>query len=380
MSNKYYIHILTGMLVWLLACAPAYASVFKDFTKVEHKEHDIGHNGSLTIENQHGSIDISTWDKETASVEATITVHAESASKADEIFDFLDVDFITGAGYMKVTTEKEDLRKKGWRAWRQYLPWNIDIDRGSEVSYEVNYKVQIPASTKLNLTNRHGDITIPDMQKGATINLRYGDLEAASFEGDLSLSIRHGHAVLVNIEDLTAEVQYAKLKFEKARDIIVNSRYSKIYFDQADELVTESKYDKYEVGVVRKFSNQGRYDDYKFQEVTDANVTGKYSDYHFEVVKEEVDAVMAYGDFQVDKIEAGFDELILTGSHTDFEIGAPASYELQLNSEFTNVDMDERIDKKHMEKEGEVRRVNTSVGSGHSKIVANTKYGSFSIE
>lgn len=380
MNNKFYLNTLTGMLVWLLACAPAYASVFKDYTKVENKEHEIGPNGSLTIENQFGYIHISTWDKETASVEATITVQAESESKADEIFDFLDVDFITGTGYMKATTEKEDLRKKGWRSWRQYLPWNIDLEGNNDVSYEVNYKVQIPASTKLNLTNRHGDITIPDMEKGARINLRYGDLTAASFGGDVELSIRHGHAVLANTEDLNAEVQYAKLKFEKARDITVNSRYSKIYFDHADELVTESRYDKYELGTVRKFTNEGRYDDYRIKEVTDASVKGKYSDYHFEVVKEEVDAEMAYGDFQVDRVEAGFDELVLSGSHTDFEIKAPSAYELQLNSEFTSIDMDERINKDHMDKEGEVLRVSTSVGSGNSKIIANTKYGSFSIE
>lgn len=377
-------YILTGTLLLQFALTPLLAENWKDYSKVENITHEIGANGKVNIENKYGTITVSTWDKETASIEATITVSAPNEAKADEVFERIDVDFITGSDYLKAVTEREEIRRGGWQQW---LPWNWDYSRGyhnDDLSYKVNYLVQVPATTKLHIINKHGNIVLPDMKEDAVIELGYGDLTAANIEGDVDLHLKHGNAIFVGIDNLNATIRYAKLKLENANDIDLESRYSKISIEQADELKTSSRYDKYSIGSLQKLDNEGRYDDYEVAEAKDADITTKYSDFTFGKILEELEAEMSYGKLTVNQLLPGFDRIDLDGSYTNFHLKTSDTdgYDLDVNTEYTGIKAkDNRISYADVQKDNNHTTIDTKVGNkGDSRIKVNARYGSLTLE
>ena len=75
------------LLLLALLVSVAHIGVAAEFTKTIKKEFDITSDGTTSITNKYGKVEIKTWDRNRVKVDVTIVVKASSESKAQEVFD-----------------------------------------------------------------------------------------------------------------------------------------------------------------------------------------------------------------------------------------------------------------------------------------------------
>lgn len=299
-----------------------------EFSKTIEKEHTIGQTGELDIETKYSNINVTTWDKETVAVKIVITVESRSETEAEELLQFINVEF----------TEREDFLKCATRnsyhenyTWRDYLPWNISNYKSLE--YKIEYTVQMPYNAKLEIENKHGNISLSDIGGSAIIEQKYGNLSAGAIGGDLRLYLKHGNGSVNSTKDLKADLGYSNLSINKSEHVILESRHSKVEIKEAQTLKTESRYDDIEVGKVDALSGECRYSDYDIGEISSIKVEASYSDFIMDHLTQSIKVDLRYGDFVVKELDDNFKEIDINSEYTDVDIDLDESIDYSLDVE-----------------------------------------------
>ena len=163
------------ILVFLLAGTMLIAAPTKsEFERTIQKDFQIDSDGLVDLSNKYGKVTIETVSGNTVNIEVVIKVDANSQSKADEIFDRIDIDFTNNGSLVKAETTIASQKSK-WFSW-----WG---DSKSN-SLEINYTVKMPKSCRLSLMNKYGDNFVDHLDGKANISVKYGNLQLAGISGD----------------------------------------------------------------------------------------------------------------------------------------------------------------------------------------------------
>lgn len=330
---------------------------FKEFSKTIEKEHTIGQTGELDIETKYSNINLTTWDKETVSVKAVITVESKSESEADELLEFINIEFQEGNKYLKCATRNSYHENY---TWRDYLPWNISNYKSLE--YNIEYTVQMPHNAKLEIENKHGNIGLTDLGGEATIEQKYGNLSAGAIGGDLKLYLKHGNGTVTSVNDLRAELGYSNFSLNKAENVDLESRYSKVEIKEAKSVRTESRYDDIELGKVDEISGDCRYSDYDIGEVNRITIDAAYSDLTMQHLHESIKAELRYGDFVVRDLEENFKTIDINSNYTDVDLDIDESTEYDLDLEGEHLSIPEKL-----------RKLGTGIKMDSHEVIIKTK-------
>src|SRR5437763_1621081 len=85
---------LSIILLSTLMCFQLQAS--DEYTKKISKSYDVNKDATLSVKNKFGKVHCENWDKNTISIDVTITVTASNQEKANKYFDKIRID-ITGS-------------------------------------------------------------------------------------------------------------------------------------------------------------------------------------------------------------------------------------------------------------------------------------------
>lgn len=345
----------------------------KDFTKEVNRTFKTTATGTVDISNKYGKVNIKTWDKNTVKIQAKIVVNAKDATKAEEYFDKIKINFSNAEGIVKAHTEKEET-KSSWSWWGSSSSWK----------YKVHYDVYMPKQNSLKLANKYGDIYVAEMKGNANIALKYGNGKLTKIGGALNLSLGYGKLTVAEIQNANIIIKYSKLTLRQSKNVTIQSKYSNISIDKASDIKSISKYDDYFIGTVNDVKTQGKYDDYNIKSANSIDANGKYSTFVIEHLDEDGDFDTRYGDVIIHNLSKAFDKLKLIGEYTDYVIDAEdnASFQIDAASEYTTVKMPSNMNKKVDKKHNNSREVQGQVGDGNSKsyIKVRTKYGSIKIK
>ncbi len=295
----------------------------REYTKTIKKEFAIDPNGTTSITNKYGKIDIKTWNRNRVKIDVTILVKARSESGAQEVFDRIDISFSNTPDYVKAATAIEP-RKRGFWDWG-------DDDKAD---YAINYEVFLPESNSLEIDHKYGDVVVAQITGKADINIKYANIRMEGVGDNSRIDLAYGNGSLDKARDLNLDVAYAKVFFNQVEDIFVNSKYTQVTVREAKDIQSETKYDDYELGVIRDFTNRGKYDNIEIESAQHVKASAKYTQIRVREVGKSLDLDMEYGGAATG-LAAQFNRANLVGKYTDFKINLERGMALSVDAAAT---------------------------------------------
>ncbi|PIE85998.1 MAG: hypothetical protein CSA05_02775 [Bacteroidia bacterium] len=325
------------------------ASADEDFTKKYRKEFKSDSHTEVDIFNKFGDVNITDWDKNMVAIEVVVSVEADDKEEANEYFERI-----------AITLEKSGNTVKG----------KTEILRGfSNVSFSIDYKINMPKNLRLKLMNKYGNVFINELSNKIDVAVKYGSLKANKLsygnettKSEISLAYCKGSAI-EKCSFLKLNLAYSKLEIEESNALTLETKYSKFYLEKANSVLTSSKYDTYRIGEIDKFKT----------------FEAKYSEYEIRQLSSTIEAEIKYSEIEVDKIPAGFDviDIRMAYGKINLNIDTEASYMLDAYTKYGKIDYPSG-NKLNRQKENAILKVWGNVGSESnpkSKVKLRGSYG-----
>ena len=196
--------------LFLLVCIPAFLAAQQDgevkkheYKRYEHvKERTISKTypasgNTLKIQNSFGDVTVTTGGSE---IKVDIHIEASSTDKenAEKIFANLDVNDSREGNLVrfKTTTSKDN---KGT---------NYGCKNCSS-SMQINYKVQLPAGTPLQIENSFGDIVLPDYSGPVSLESKFGSLTTGELGKAEKLNVEFGNASIKETSNIDGVFKFS---------------------------------------------------------------------------------------------------------------------------------------------------------------------------
>ncbi|MCD4682924.1 MAG: hypothetical protein K8R86_06550 [Bacteroidales bacterium] len=288
---------LSLLIVLLGTLIGTQLSAKEEFTKKISKSFDVNKDATLAIKNKFGKIHCENWDKNSISIEVTITIEASNQEKANKYFDKIDISFSGSSTRVSATTNLED---------------NLFDKNNNEIS--IDYMINMPRSISVELDNKFGDIIIDEVYGSSMIELGYGSINAKKLAGDNNeLEIKFSEGFIGYVKSADLELKYSELEIDEANDMSAESKFSELDIGKIDVLTLESGYDDDFIGKIR-----------------DLDVEADFSDVEVRSISERLIAEIDYGELKIKEMGRDFDLIEIASSFSDANIGfnAEASFRL----------------------------------------------------
>lgn len=364
--------VLLGLLISNTATAlPITNTQKKEFTKTIKKEFGITAEGTTSIHNKYGAIDVKTWDKSRVKIETVILVNARSESEAQDVFDRISINFTNSSDYVQATTEIES-QQSGWWNWSD-----------SKSDYSINYTVFLPKTNDIDLINKYGNVNAEAINGSAKVAVKYGNLRLEGIGKNATIDLGYGNGTVGTARDVTSEVSYGRILFRETQQLDMTSKYSKVTIDKAQSIRSVTKYDTYKITEVQDFRNNGKYDSFDIGYVDNIVVSTKYTEVYAETVGNSLDLDLVYGSATVEQVTRDFADVRLVGSYADFKIQVEdgADYRMEAVANYAGIRYPEDLEVTYEKEKGSYHEVNGHRGTGRIKSVikARLNYGALKV-
>jgi hypothetical protein len=287
------------LIVALTALISFQLSASDEFTKKVSKSFDVNKDATLTVKNKFGKVQCINWDKNSISIDVTITITCSSQEKANKYFDKINVD-ITGNSSIvtAVTTIEDNLFDKG----------------NNEMS--IDYMINMPKTINVEVTNKFGDIIMAEIGGMATIDLGYGSIDVKRLNGSSNkLDIEFSDGYIGYVKSSNMDLKYSELKIDEANDMTADSKFSDLEIGKIDVLTIETGYDDDFVGYVRNI-----------------DVESDFSDVEVRTLEQTLTANFDYGELKVKEVGKNFKLIDITNSFSDANIGFNPEASFRINA------------------------------------------------
>lgn len=306
---KFSIAIATAFWILVQVVSAAEPMRKKDFEKTVHESYSISQDGEVKLANKHGVLYIETWDKPEVDIWVKIQVKAKSESKANEVFDRINIKFDNRSDYVEAITELEAV-KGSW--------WNWGNNNSGDFS--INYHVRMPVGCKLFGSNKYGNVILDKLDNDCNLEVKYGNMSIGDIRGDFNFTLGYGNGGVTMAENISGNLKYGKLDIGVAHDVEINTKYSKISIEQANDVKAFSKYDHYKIGKINSISNVGKYDNFDIAEIRDCNIETKYTDVKIARLEDQATFEMSYGGVKINEVGSSLSRIDATGKYTTFRV------------------------------------------------------------
>lgn len=273
--------VLIFSLLLVFACLSAFS---QDYKKSYHGEYTVDKGAALVIKNKFGDINCQVWDQDRVTIDVTVNVDVSSQEKANRVFDKIDVQLSGNRTKVTGTT---------------------NIGSINNADFSVDYDIHMPSWISIDLDNKFGDITLPDIAGPATINVEYGALEARSLDGEkVDLTIKFSSAEVDRMKTGTVSVEYGSWESEDVGNLTIKSRFSEVQAEKVGLLNLDSQYDEVEFENASQVISVSRFSSLKFDEIK--------GDFDFDMEYGELEAKYISEAFKVGKIRNSFADANIT--------------------------------------------------------------------
>jgi len=205
----------------------------------------INDRASLEIVNKYGDIIFETWEKDSVRLEVSILVEAKKEDVVDQLMDMAVIEIEKKGSFV--------IAKTDWG--RNTSFWNKSLNEinrafGSDQKIQIDYKVFIPNSLKLDIQNKFGDVFLPAYGGEVILDLSHGDLRCRNMENPKNVKVSYGKALLDKLSEGMVTLEFAELRTRSAENLSLFSRSSEIYIDEANSLILDSRNDDVFLGSI----------------------------------------------------------------------------------------------------------------------------------
>lgn len=187
--------LLAGMLLagWSAALAQS-----KKFSET----YTVSPGASLSINNQFGNVVIHAWNKNQVQANVDVLVEHGNERKAQELLNAIQIVASGGGNGVSLRTSigKDKLNLNG------------------NTSMRINYQVYVPAGINLDLVNKFGNTTLPDLTGSTDVRQSFGNLETGSLSGErnrLSIEFSEGSTRIGPVKNLEADFKFSNISIAR---------------------------------------------------------------------------------------------------------------------------------------------------------------------
>lgn len=295
--------VLLAMLL-IVSTAIGWAAKPESIKKKEIiKSFDVSLSDLLMTDNRYGNTTITHWNKSEVEIRVVIEAKAEKEQNAQDIIDRVQIDLMKRGNTISAITS---IKQQNWSGNRNQR-------------FTINYYINMPSKLAINLTQKYGNINLPDINEGkSTIQVKYGNLNAGSFTQPLNLESKYGNVDIANVEKADLDLGYCgNVTIGNAVTLNADNKYSNMNIKNCGQINLENKYGNVKIESLDK----------GYMEI-------KYSEATIDSVKDELDInELAYSTLTIKKLSANFKRLNVDARYGNLNIRIPSEASFKLSAE-----------------------------------------------
>nr|WP_067053354.1 hypothetical protein [Mucilaginibacter sp. L294] len=251
------------------------------------KSYSVDANDVLQISNSFGKVVVNTWAKKEFKVDVQMKFGADDE---DYVNNMINGSSISDSKDGSIVSFKTILARNNSRHGNNHI--------------EVNYTVYMPAGNALDLTNKFGSVTLPDLSGKVTVVVNFGSLTAQQLtnsENDIQLKFtQDGSSSIALLNGGKLKLGYGKLKAGTFNNVDADISFSAISIDRLKNSASfRIKYgDGVNIGTIDKSVRNINFNasfskiklDFKDSESFNFDVTTKFGGFNYNDDKARVTA------------------------------------------------------------------------------------------
>ncbi|MFT6808410.1 MAG: hypothetical protein ACJA01_001634 [Saprospiraceae bacterium] len=364
MKMKYFNPLLITFLCGCIQLS-AIDIPLKEFKKDINKTFQFDSNDpNISLDNMYGNLTITSHSQKSATVSVEIIVEASKESRAQEIFDKIDIQMEHGGNKLSVITEINS--SKGWN-------WTKKNEQ-----YQINYIVALPTKSFLSIENKYGNVACANHENDINLVLKYGNGSLQNVGGNLDAELGYvGSFTIGSVEgNAMIDLSYSNLNMDSAHDVEIDSKYSSFSIENCGDVLSESMYDKYDLGSIKLLKNDGKYDTFKIIEAEKVNCETKYTNMKIGSLIGGGDFDFEYGGLNVKNVSPEATSISVEGKHTGVDLGISGAYSLDVEGKHTGLDYTRDLKISNRDKgDNEIMVQGYHINDSGTKIKARLRYG-----
>jgi len=311
------------------------AAPAREFSKLIEETFELREGGQVSIENQYGRVEVTTWDREEVQISVRVTTQAKNSNKGEETLRRIDVDFSNSASHVHAGTEIRT-NKSVW--------WFIQ-DWLGEADISIDYEVRMPRTADLEIDHKYGRVDVGELNGDVTINLKNGDLEVDLVTGKLRLDLNHGYGVVAKANDTDADLDFYKLRVNDANILEVQARFSRLNVHSANQLEIRATNTKNYLGDIGTLDVENKYGSIEIDKVEEARIIADHCDTEIDMLMLGIDGEISHGDLWVDQVGMALDYAIIEGDNAgvNLDLSNLEGYGLSVDGDFTTLDVPDEV-------------------------------------
>jgi len=184
---------ITLLLAFGLAVALCAASSAETLKSQFSEAYDIAANGTVSVQNTNGSLEIVSWGGEQVVVEATKVVKTMGRERAEEAMEALEIDVTQSPDELIIKTIRPRQGDSGLMSWIF----------GRRVEASVSYRLKVPGVIGVRARTVNGNVTIESVAGRIDAQTTNGQIRISEARSSTSASTTNGsiRAEFVELDD-----------------------------------------------------------------------------------------------------------------------------------------------------------------------------------
>jgi hypothetical protein len=271
----------------------------------------VGRETSLEVLNKYGTLHISPWNKDSASIRAEIKAFAPNQAKLDKMFGGIRINITEAGSLVKAETEFNQNINMLFENFKGMTSKIISY----ESRVEINYYISIPEYLNLRIENKYGDVYMENSSGTFSASVSNGTFKANSLGPKSTLTLAFCDAKINSIASGKIDASFSELNIGETGDLTITSISSKYEIKKGDNITTESRRDKFFIHNAESLKGNSY-----------------FTDYNLNLLKKAIDLTARYGSVTVDLIENGFETVVINSGYSDLslEFDPGASYKFDI--------------------------------------------------
>ncbi|MBN2409679.1 MAG: DUF4097 family beta strand repeat protein [Candidatus Aminicenantes bacterium] len=173
-----------------------FAFDFNEFTYEETQVIEPPFPEALRVLNAHGKVDVQGTDTDRIRFTFVKRIRRQNEEKAREIADRLHPVVTRGESAVTVATNRKDFRRRNFNT-----DFRITVPAGMPLEVTNSYgPVRADRVGETSIANRHGEVTVTDIQGGLVVENSYEDVEISGIPSNCTVRSRHADIKARSVE------------------------------------------------------------------------------------------------------------------------------------------------------------------------------------
>ena len=187
-------------------------------TKIISKSYNVDVKDKLSINNQYGRVNVTTWTKNEIKVDIEIKAFEASESKAQDLMESVSISESRSGDLISYKTNFERNSMNFWSRTKN----GKEERRG----VQVNYTIFMPSKNPLDITNKYGSTTLSDFSGPININSSYGSFTAQKLDNPANrVKVSYGSSSIEDFSSGNLDISYGSLNLNNADRLNADIRY-----------------------------------------------------------------------------------------------------------------------------------------------------------